>query len=63
MAEAVDGEFQKLSATDGLYNREQFFSKYPQLAALVANLSDAEIDALPAVRRQAEFIKTHRQRP
>lgn len=46
MAEAVDGEFQKLSATDGLYNREQFFSKYPQLAALVANLSDAEIDGL-----------------
>jgi pyruvate dehydrogenase E1 component len=46
MAEAVDGEFQKLSATDGLYNREQFFSKYPQLAALVANMSDAEIDAL-----------------
>jgi len=46
MAEAVDGEFQKLSATDGLYNREQFFSRYPELAALVANMSDAEIDAL-----------------
>jgi pyruvate dehydrogenase E1 component len=46
MAEAVDGEFQKLSATDGLYNRENFFSSYPELAALVANMSDAEIDAL-----------------
>lgn len=46
MAEAVDGEFQKLSATDGHYNRENFFSSYPELAALVENMSDAEIDAL-----------------
>lgn len=46
MAEAVDGEFQKLSATDGMYNRENFFSSYPELAALVENMSDAEIDAL-----------------
>ncbi len=46
MAEAVDGEFQRLSATDGHYNREHFFSRYPQLAALVANMSDADIDAL-----------------
>lgn len=46
MAEAVDGEFQKLSATDGHYNREHFFSRYPELAALVADLSDDEIDAL-----------------
>ncbi|HEY5719391.1 MAG TPA: pyruvate dehydrogenase (acetyl-transferring), homodimeric type, partial [Gammaproteobacteria bacterium] len=46
MAEAVDGEFQKLSATDGHYNREHFFARYPELAALVANLSDRDIDAL-----------------
>ena len=46
MAEAVDGEFQKLSATDGHYNREHFFSRYPQLAELVANMSDRDIDAL-----------------
>ncbi|MBR0565564.1 pyruvate dehydrogenase (acetyl-transferring), homodimeric type [Azoarcus sp. L1K30] len=46
MAEAVDGEFQKLSATDGHYNREHFFSRYPELAALVANMSDQEIDSL-----------------
>ncbi len=46
MAEAVDGEFQTLSATDGHYNREHFFSRYPELAALVANMSDADIDAL-----------------
>jgi len=46
MSEAVDGEFQKLSATNGHYNREHFFSRYPQLAALVANMSDKDIDAL-----------------
>ena len=46
MAEAVDGEFQKLSATDGHYNREHFFSRYPELAALVANMSDHDIDQL-----------------
>ena len=46
MAEAVDGEFQKLSATDGHYNREHFFARYPELAALVANLSDHDIDSL-----------------
>ena len=46
MAEAVDGEFQKLSATDGHYNREHFFSRYPELAALVANMSDQDIDQL-----------------
>lgn len=46
MAEAVDGEFQKLGATDGLYNREHFFSRYPELAALVANMSDQDIDGL-----------------
>lgn len=46
MAEAVDGEFQKLSATDGHYNRKHFFSRYPELAALVANMSDKDIDAL-----------------
>ena len=46
MAEAVDGEFQKLSATDGHYNRKHFFSSYPELEALVADMTDADIDAL-----------------
>jgi pyruvate dehydrogenase E1 component len=46
MAEAVDGEFQTLSATDGHYNRAHFFARYPELAALVANLSDSDIDGL-----------------
>ncbi|QDF95808.1 pyruvate dehydrogenase (acetyl-transferring), homodimeric type [Azoarcus sp. DD4] len=57
MAEAVDGEFQKLSATDGHYNREHFFSRYPELAALVANMSDKDIDAL--TRGGHDPIKIH----
>ncbi|WP_341920593.1 alpha-ketoglutarate dehydrogenase [Hydrocarboniphaga effusa] len=45
-ASTVDGQFQTFSANDGAYNRERFFSQTPELAALVANLSDAEIDRL-----------------
>jgi pyruvate dehydrogenase E1 component len=29
--ETVDGEFQKYAATDGRFNRENFFNKYPEL--------------------------------
>ncbi|RMX06644.1 alpha-ketoglutarate dehydrogenase [Corticibacter populi] len=45
-AQTVDGEFQTLSANDGAFNRSHFFSKTPELQALVAHLSDAEIDQL-----------------
>jgi pyruvate dehydrogenase E1 component len=44
--ETVDGEFQKYAATDGRFNREQFFNKYPELQALVQGMSDADIDRL-----------------
>jgi pyruvate dehydrogenase E1 component len=44
--ETVDGEFQTLSATDGRFNREHFFAKYPELQQLVAHLSDDDIDRL-----------------
>ncbi|HSD60289.1 MAG TPA: pyruvate dehydrogenase (acetyl-transferring), homodimeric type, partial [Burkholderiales bacterium] len=44
--ETVDGEFQTYAATDGRFNREHFFDKYPELKALVAHLSDDEIDRL-----------------
>jgi pyruvate dehydrogenase E1 component len=44
--ETVDGEFQKYAATDGRFNREHFFNKYPELQALVAHLTDADIDRL-----------------
>ena len=44
--ETVDGEFQKYAATDGRFNREQFFNKDPELQALVSHLSDDDIDRL-----------------
>jgi pyruvate dehydrogenase E1 component len=45
-AKTVDGQFQTFSANDGAYNRERFFAQTPDLAALVANMSDSEIDVL-----------------
>jgi len=44
--QTVDGEFQTLSATDGRFNREHFFNKYPELAQLTSHLSDEDIDRL-----------------
>jgi len=44
--ETVDGELQQYAATDGRFNREHFFNKYPELRAIVAHLSDEDIDRL-----------------
>ena len=43
MEEAVDGEYQAMKAIDGAYVREHFFGKYPELKAMVANMSDDDI--------------------
>ena len=43
MEEAVDGDYQAYAAGDGAYARRHFFGKYPQLAELVADMSDKEI--------------------
>ncbi|MEM1243224.1 MAG: pyruvate dehydrogenase (acetyl-transferring), homodimeric type [Pseudomonadota bacterium] len=43
MEECIDGEYQNFKARDGAYVREKFFGKYPELAAMVANMSDEEI--------------------
>jgi pyruvate dehydrogenase E1 component len=43
MMEAVDGEYQAYKAKGGAFTREHFFGKYPELAAMVANMSDEEI--------------------
>ncbi len=43
MEECVDGEYQNFKAKGGAYTRENFFGKYPELKAMVANLSDDEI--------------------
>ncbi|MBV9345836.1 MAG: pyruvate dehydrogenase (acetyl-transferring), homodimeric type [Gammaproteobacteria bacterium] len=43
MEECVDGEYQNFKAKGGAYTREHFFGKYPELKAMVANMSDDEI--------------------
>lgn len=46
MEECVDGDYQTYKSRDGAYVREHFFGKYPELKAMVANMSDKEIWAL-----------------
>ena len=43
MGETVDGEYQNCKAKGGKYTRENFFNKYPETKALVANYSDEDI--------------------
>ncbi len=43
MQEVVDGEYQKYVTMPTSYVREHFFGKYPQLLAMVADLSDKHI--------------------
>ncbi len=43
MLEAVDGEYQAFKAKGGAYTREYFFGKYPELNAMVANMTDEDI--------------------
>lgn len=43
MEECVDGDYQRFKSRDGAYVREQFFGKYPELKAMVANMSDEEV--------------------
>jgi pyruvate dehydrogenase E1 component len=45
-AETVDGEYQDLGSKDGDYNRSKFFDADPASAALVAHMTDAEINKL-----------------
>jgi pyruvate dehydrogenase E1 component len=51
MEEAVDGDYQAYAADpSGKLLREHFFGRYPELAQLVAHLSDAELAQLPMHR-------------
>jgi len=43
MHECVDGDFQAYKAKGGAYTREHFFGKYPELADMVANMTDEDI--------------------
>ena len=47
MNETVDGEFQKYATESGAYIREHFFGPDPRLRALVAHLSDTDLQNLP----------------
>ncbi|HME22626.1 MAG TPA: pyruvate dehydrogenase (acetyl-transferring), homodimeric type [Acetobacteraceae bacterium] len=46
MEEAVDGEYQDFKSKNGAYVREKFFGKYPELLAMVADMTDEQIWAL-----------------
>lgn len=46
MNETLDGNYQTFTSKDGAYMREHFFNLYPETAALVKDMSDAEIGAL-----------------
>ncbi len=48
MNETVDGEYQKYSVEGGAYIREHFFGRYPELAAMVADIPD---ERMPYLRR------------
>jgi pyruvate dehydrogenase E1 component len=43
MEEAVDGDYQNYKAKGGAYVRDHFFGKYPELADMVATMSDEDI--------------------
>ena len=43
MNETLDGDYQTLKSRDGAYVRENFFGKYPETRALVADLSDDDV--------------------
>ncbi|MGC6373921.1 pyruvate dehydrogenase (acetyl-transferring), homodimeric type [Pseudomonas sp. K2I15] len=43
MMDCVDGDYQNYKSQNGAYVREHFFGKYPELLALVADMSDDDI--------------------
>ncbi|AIJ30839.1 pyruvate dehydrogenase (acetyl-transferring), homodimeric type [Actinobacillus suis] len=43
MMEVVDGDYLTFKSKDGAYIREHFFGRYPETAALVADMTDEEI--------------------
>jgi pyruvate dehydrogenase E1 component len=46
MEECVDGEYQDFKSKDGAYIRKNFFGRYPETAAMVADWSDEKIWSL-----------------
>ena len=56
-AATVDGQFQTFAAKDGRYNRDHFFGRNPELAALAQGLTDEQIDRLK--RGGHDLVKIH----
>lgn len=54
MMEVVDGDYLTFKSKDGAYIREHFFGRYPETAALVADMTDDEIWALRVVHMIAK---------
>ena len=70
MEECVDGEYQNFKAKGGAYTREHFFGAYPELKAMVADMSDDDIWHLNRGGHDAEKVYAayhqavnHRGRP
>jgi pyruvate dehydrogenase E1 component len=66
MEECVDGEYQNFKAGGGAYVREHFFGKYPELKAMVANMSDDEVwrlnrGGLDAIKVYAAYERAMKQ--
>ncbi len=59
MTECVDGEYQDFKSKDGAYIRKNFFGRYPETAAMVADWTDAEIWAL--TRGGHDPVKVYRR--
>ena len=56
-AATVDGKYQTLGAKDGAYNLAHFFGEDPEVQALVAGMTDVQIDGLK--RGGHDFRKLH----
>lgn len=56
MMECVDGDYQTFKSQSGAYVREHFFGKYPELLALVADMTDDEIWALTVAAMMWEKV-------
>ena len=63
MEECVDGEYQDFKSKNGAYIRENFFGRYPETAALVADWSDEKIWTLDAAAAMIPARSTPPTRP
>ncbi len=60
MEEAVDGDYQSYAAdSSGRLLREHFFGRYPELAALVAEMPDEELARMPHHRGGHDPVKIY----